>query len=55
MGYIKEHNRRKAALGDHKSAASQARMKRIASLAGDERVGKNDVKEVMVRMIILTC
>jgi actin-related protein 5 len=40
MERIKERNRRKAALGDRKSAASQARMKSIASLAADERVGK---------------
>jgi actin-related protein 5 len=40
MDRIKERNRRKAALGDRKSAASQARMKSIASLAADERVGK---------------
>lgn len=40
MERIKERNRRKAALGDRKSAASQARMKSIATLAADERVGK---------------
>ena len=40
MERIKERNRRKAALGDRKSAASQARMKSIASLAAEERVGK---------------
>jgi actin-related protein 5 len=40
MERIKERNRRKAALGDRKSAASQARMKSIASLAADVRVGK---------------
>ena len=40
MERIKERNRRKAALGDRKSAASHARMKGIASLAADERVGK---------------
>jgi actin-related protein 5 len=40
MERVKERNRRKAALGDRKSAASQARMKSIASLAADERVGK---------------
>ena len=40
MERIKERNRRKAALGDRKSAAAQARMKNIASLAADERVGK---------------
>jgi actin-related protein 5 len=40
MERIKERNRRKAALSDRKSAAAQARMKNIASLAADERVGK---------------
>lgn len=40
MDRIKERNRRKAALSDRKSAAAQARMKNIASLAADERVGK---------------
>ncbi|KAH9036638.1 hypothetical protein EDB85DRAFT_1939591 [Lactarius pseudohatsudake] len=40
MERIKERNRRKAALGDRKSAAAQARMKNIASLAADERVSK---------------
>jgi actin-related protein 5 len=40
MERIKERNRRKAALGDRKSAASQARIKSIASLAAEERVGK---------------
>jgi hypothetical protein len=40
MERIKERNRRKAALGDRKSAAAQARMKNIATLAADERVGK---------------
>ena len=40
MERVKERNRRKAALGDRKSAAAQARMKNIASLAADERVGK---------------
>jgi hypothetical protein len=40
MDRIKERNRRKAALGDRKSAAAQARMKNIATLAADERVGK---------------
>jgi actin-related protein 5 len=40
MERIKERSRRKAALGDRKSAASQARMKSIANLAADERVGK---------------
>ena len=37
---IKDRVRRKAALGDRKSAAAQARMKKIASLANDERVPK---------------
>lgn len=40
MNKIKERNRRKAALTDRKSAASQARMKNIAHLAADERVPK---------------
>ncbi|KAH9005775.1 chromatin remodeling complex subunit [Lactarius hatsudake] len=40
MDRIKERNRRKVALGDRKSAAAQARMKNIASLAADERVSK---------------
>ncbi|VDC01788.1 unnamed protein product [Peniophora sp. CBMAI 1063] len=40
MNKIKERNRRRAALGDRKSAAAQARMKSIASLAADERVPK---------------
>lgn len=38
MTKIKERNRKKAALTDRKSAASQARMKNIASLAADDRV-----------------
>lgn len=38
MAKIKERNRKKAALTDRKSAASQARMKNIASLAADDRV-----------------
>lgn len=37
---IKERSRRKAALTDRKSAASQARMKSIANLAADDRVPK---------------
>lgn len=37
---IKDRARRKAALSDRKSAAAQARMKKIASLANDERVPK---------------
>lgn len=40
MTRIKERNRRKAALNDRKSAASQARMKSIANLAADDRVPK---------------
>ena len=40
MNRMKERNRRKVALSDRKSAASQARMKSIASLAADERVPK---------------
>lgn len=40
MTKIKERARRRAALGDRKSAAAQARMKSIASLAADERVPK---------------
>ena len=40
MNRIKERNRRRAALTDRKSAASQARMKSIANLAADDRVPK---------------
>ncbi|KAI0079049.1 actin-like protein Arp5p [Panus rudis PR-1116 ss-1] len=40
MNKIKDRARRKAALNDRKSAASQARMKSIANLAADERVPK---------------
>ena len=40
MTRIKERSRRKAALNDRKSAASQARMKNIANLAADDRVPK---------------
>ena len=40
MARIKERTRRKAALTDRKSAASQARMKNIANLAADDRVPK---------------
>jgi len=40
MNRIKDRSRRKAALNDRKSAASQARMKSIANLAADERVPK---------------
>ncbi|KAH9487234.1 Actin-like protein arp5 [Psilocybe cubensis] len=38
MAKIKDRARRKAALTDRKSAAAQARMKNIASLASDDRV-----------------
>ncbi|KDR68668.1 hypothetical protein GALMADRAFT_230995 [Galerina marginata CBS 339.88] len=40
MAKIKDRSRRKAALTDRKSAAAQARMKNIASLAADDRVPK---------------
>lgn len=40
MSKIKDRARRKAALTDRKSAAAQARMKNIASLAADDRVPK---------------
>lgn len=40
MNKIKERNRRKLALADRKSAASQARMKSIANLAADDRIPK---------------
>jgi actin-related protein 5 len=40
MAKIKDRARRKAALTDRKSAAAQARMKNIASLAADDRVSK---------------
>ena len=40
MNRIKERSRRKVALTDRKSAASQARMKSIANLAADDRVPK---------------
>ena len=40
MNKIKDRSRRRAALTDRKSAASQARMKNIAHLAADERVPK---------------
>ena len=40
MVKIKDRARRKAALTDRKSAAAQARMKNIASLAADDRVSK---------------
>ncbi|KAG6831647.1 hypothetical protein H0H92_008724 [Tricholoma furcatifolium] len=44
IGKIKDRARRKAALGDRKSAAAQARMKSIASLANDERLPKKKRK-----------
>ncbi|KAG1778321.1 hypothetical protein EV702DRAFT_174683 [Suillus placidus] len=40
MNKIKEQGRWKAALSDWKSAAAQARMKNIASLAADEHISK---------------
>ena len=40
MAKIKDRARRKVALTDRKSAAAQARMKNIASLAADDRVSK---------------
>jgi actin-related protein 5 len=44
MARIKERARRRAALSDRKSAASQARMKNIANLASDDRVPKKKRK-----------
>ncbi|KIJ60088.1 hypothetical protein HYDPIDRAFT_139575 [Hydnomerulius pinastri MD-312] len=44
MNKMKERGRRKAALSDRKSAAAQARMKNIASLAADDRVSKKKRK-----------
>ncbi|KAJ7051209.1 actin-like protein Arp5p [Mycena amicta] len=44
MTKIKVRERRKAALTDRKSAAAQARMKNIASLAADERMPKKKRK-----------
>ncbi|KAG6850172.1 hypothetical protein H0H93_016852 [Arthromyces matolae] len=41
---IKDRARRKAALGDRKSAAAQARMKSIANLANDDRLPKTKRK-----------
>ncbi|KZS90376.1 actin-like protein Arp5p [Sistotremastrum niveocremeum HHB9708] len=41
---IKDRNRRKAALSDRKSAVAQARMKSIASLANEEKVGRKKRK-----------
>lgn len=40
MAKIRDRARRKAALTDRKSAAAQARMKNIATLAADDRVSK---------------
>jgi actin-related protein 5 len=42
---IRDRSRRKAALSDRKSAASQARMKSIANLAADEKTGRKKRKE----------
>jgi len=44
MNKIKERSRRRAALGDRKSAMAQARMKSIANLASDDRVSKKKRK-----------
>ncbi|KAJ6519177.1 chromatin remodeling complex subunit [Mycena sanguinolenta] len=44
MTRIRDRERRKAALSDRKSAAAQARMKNIASLAADDRVPKKKRK-----------
>ncbi|KAF8060887.1 chromatin remodeling complex subunit [Lyophyllum atratum] len=44
MSRIKDRARRKAALGDRKSAAAQARMKSIANLAMDDRMPKKKRK-----------
>ncbi|KAH7911817.1 hypothetical protein BJ138DRAFT_1135143 [Hygrophoropsis aurantiaca] len=44
MTRIKDRGRRRAALSDRKSAAAQARMKNIASLAADDRVSKKKRK-----------
>ncbi|EIW86258.1 chromatin remodeling complex subunit [Coniophora puteana RWD-64-598 SS2] len=44
MVRMKERSRRKAALADRKSAAAQARMKNIATLAADDRVNKKKRK-----------
>ncbi|KAJ7725515.1 hypothetical protein DFH07DRAFT_946209 [Mycena maculata] len=44
MTRIKDRGRRKAALSDRKSAAAQARMKNIASLAADDRLPKKKRK-----------
>jgi actin-related protein 5 len=44
MNRIRERTRRKAALSDRKSAAAQARMKSIANLASEEKVGRKKRK-----------
>lgn len=44
MTRIRDRGRRKAALSDRKSAAAQARMKNIASLAADDRLPKKKRK-----------
>ncbi|KAJ8482260.1 hypothetical protein ONZ45_g15010 [Pleurotus djamor] len=44
MSRIRDRVRRRAALSDRKSAAAQARMKNIASLAADDRVSKKKRK-----------
>lgn len=41
---LRERKKRKAALNDRKSAASQARMKSITNLASDEKVGRKKRK-----------
>ncbi|KAF9542860.1 actin-like ATPase domain-containing protein [Agrocybe pediades] len=46
MSKIKDRARRKAALNDRKSAAAQARMKNIASLAADDRVPKAKKRKI---------
>jgi actin-related protein 5 len=55
MTRIKERARRKAALGDRKSAAAQARMKSIANLAADDRVPKKKRKGGGGNWIPLSC
>lgn len=44
MERIKDRNKRRAALGDRKSAAAQNRMKNIASLADDQPAAKKRKK-----------
>ena len=41
---IQERKKKRAQLGDRKSAQSQARMKSIATLAAEEKVGKKRKK-----------